>query len=244
MEPSRPKKTIPAPQNYPQNKRKKARVSGTGYTSSAGVRVDGKKPGEDCECKRKCFERVQPLARECLFNYYYTLPSNSCQVLSDHEDSEDENDAVFAIIDEYMPENMDDEGNILEESDNEELKDMQVDDICSDSDVSMEDASLIDLNIQTSDKNLIMSEIRPLDFIFEDLEDEESDNDSENHDGEHHENEELTDMQIGDICCDSDLSPEDTPLIDLNIQTSDKNLIMSEIRSLDIIFADLEDLWE
>ena len=60
----------------------------------------------------------------------------------------------------------------------------------------------------------------------------------QNHDGEHHENEELTDMQIGDICCDSDLSPEDTPLIDLNIQTSDKNLIMSEIRSLDIIFAD------
>ena len=100
------------PDSYQANIRKKARLCGAAYQNAAGHPVPSKKPGPDCNCKRRCFARVTPEDRQVLFDSFYNMSTENeqdlylqSQLLSEsierrrprNEDREDQRERRHAI---------------------------------------------------------------------------------------------------------------------------------------------------
>nr|CAD7202491.1 unnamed protein product [Timema douglasi] len=64
---------------WKREKRKRLRVAGKSYINSKGDLVQERKIGEDCRCRRKCYQIVAEEQRHKLFDGYYALNSHDEQ---------------------------------------------------------------------------------------------------------------------------------------------------------------------
>ncbi|XP_037087629.1 uncharacterized protein LOC119108156 [Pollicipes pollicipes] len=63
------------PEEWKRHQRKNRRIAGKEYVNTKGELVQPKQMGDACNCRMKCFNRVDQATREGIFNGFYSLKS-------------------------------------------------------------------------------------------------------------------------------------------------------------------------
>lgn len=64
---------------WSRNIRKEKKTQGKSYTNTANSLVPDKKIGENCNCKNKCFDKIEHIGCNQIFTNFYTIPSKDLQ---------------------------------------------------------------------------------------------------------------------------------------------------------------------
>ncbi|CAG9785951.1 unnamed protein product [Diatraea saccharalis] len=73
------KKGVKNEENYVQNVRKRQRISGREYTTQKNKLVQAKTIGENCRCKKQCFNKTSEDQRQMNFDKLYSIESKNGQ---------------------------------------------------------------------------------------------------------------------------------------------------------------------
>ncbi|CAK1578702.1 unnamed protein product [Parnassius mnemosyne] len=73
------KKRLRNPEEWHKQKQKRLRIAGLEYINANGKVVPPKQPGPDCNCRRKCFQRVPEDVRLKTFQGFYSMKTHDEQ---------------------------------------------------------------------------------------------------------------------------------------------------------------------
>lgn len=77
--PHKGKKRLQRRNMWTRNIRKQSRIHGDEYVGTSGAVVQKKELGPNCECRLKCFQKIDAAMRKKIFDDFYSIPSKELQ---------------------------------------------------------------------------------------------------------------------------------------------------------------------